>query len=228
MRVGGQNLRESHKLPQLGATPRLRHQTERAKMIWFISDTHFSHARIIELSNRPFGSVEEMNEEIVRRWNEVVAPEDEVFHLGDVALGPIAESLPIVSRLNGTINLITGNHDRPFPPMQKGREDKIAHWTQTYLDAGFISVYPSDALMIGGQTFRLSHFPYDGDSHEGERFVEYRLPDDGTPLIHGHTHSNEFVTRSRAGTLQFHVGVDAHDFRPVSETQIWEAWHEQF
>lgn len=197
-------------------------------MIWFISDTHFGHANIIRLSNRPFGSVEEMNEEIVRRWNETVAPDDEVFHLGDVALGTIADSLQYVSRLNGKISLITGNHDRPFPPMQKGRQEKIEEWTQKYLDAGFDSVFPSDAIMIGGVTFRLSHFPYDGDSHEEERFREHRLVDEGRALIHGHTHGSEFVTRSKAGSLQFHVGVDAHDFRPVSEYQIWKAWREQF
>lgn len=200
-------------------------------MIWFTSDTHFGHANIIRLSNRPFGSVEEMNEEIVRRWNEVVSPDDSVIHLGDVALGSIAESLPIVSRLNGAKMLVVGNHDRPFPPMQKGRIDKIEHWTLRYYDAGFESIQ-GDLRQAGlgdendYQIFNLSHFPYDGDSHEEERFREYRLEDDGTPLIHGHTHSNEFVTRSKAGTLQFHVGVDAHDFRPVSETQILEAFKE--
>ncbi|HIY67347.1 MAG TPA: hypothetical protein H9830_13860 [Candidatus Agrococcus pullicola] len=65
------------------------------------SDTHFGHVRIIELAHRPFAEVTEMDEEIVRRWNAVVAPDDVVLHLGDVALGPIATPLQITERLNG-------------------------------------------------------------------------------------------------------------------------------
>ena len=50
------------------------------------SDQHFSHARISELAERPFATVEEMNAELVRRWNEVVRADDTVLHLGDLAL----------------------------------------------------------------------------------------------------------------------------------------------
>src|SRR5687768_13839820 len=88
--------------------------------IWFTSDTHFNHARIIELSNRPFkankkqSAIEVMNEELIRRWNEVVAPEDKVYHLKDFGLGQMEDTLNIISRLNGTKTLVTGNHDRNF------------------------------------------------------------------------------------------------------------------
>src|ERR1017187_8378616 len=60
---------------------------------WFTADQHFGHKRIIELSGRPFGSVEEMNEAVVDRWNAVVAPDDLVWVLGDFALGRIGESV---------------------------------------------------------------------------------------------------------------------------------------
>ena len=60
------------------------------------SDQHFSHARISELADRPFATVEEMNAELVRRWNEVVRADDTVLHLGDLALGPIDESLSLI------------------------------------------------------------------------------------------------------------------------------------
>jgi len=62
-------------------------------MLWFTSDTHFSHARIIELCDRPFKDYHHMNEFIIGNWNAAVAWDDEVTHLGDVALGPFAESI---------------------------------------------------------------------------------------------------------------------------------------
>jgi calcineurin-like phosphoesterase family protein len=190
---------------------------------WFTSDTHFGHARIIELADRPFASVEEMNEALVERWNERVAPEDTVIHLGDVALGPIEESLKYIERLNGFKILVVGNHDRPFPPMQKGNLTKVSNWTERYREAGFDLILRSFHFKdeaIG--PFNGSHFPYDGDSHDAERFREYRLDDEAIPLVHGHTHSNGVVTRSNKGTLQVHVGVDAWDFRPVSVEEIQE------
>ena len=49
------------------------------------SDTHFSHARIIELAGRPFTSVEEMDDELIRRWNETVAPDDIVLQIDAAA-----------------------------------------------------------------------------------------------------------------------------------------------
>lgn len=189
--------------------------------VFFTSDTHFGHARILELSNRPFDSIEHMNDEIVKRWNEVVKPEDMVYHLGDVALGPIHDSLANVKRLNGRKILVLGNHDRPFMVKSKGAE-KVSQWEQTYRDAGFADVQHKYAVVnMAGTLLYLSHFPYDGDSHEDEeRFKNERLIDKGIPLIHGHTHSNGVVTRSKNDSLQIHVGVDAWDFRPVSSEQI--------
>lgn len=76
--------------------------------VWFTSDHHFGHKRIIELANRPFASVEEMDAEMVRRWNTVVAKGDTVYHLGDFAFDDHANYLP---HLNGQKRLILGNHD---------------------------------------------------------------------------------------------------------------------
>lgn len=76
--------------------------------VWFTADHHFGHARIIELAKRPFASIEEMDEEMIRRWNAVVAKGDVVYHLGDFAF---ADHAPYLSRLNGQKRLIIGNHD---------------------------------------------------------------------------------------------------------------------
>ena len=54
---------------------------------FFTSDTHFGHANIINLCNRPFKDVNHMNDMLVENWNSVVSDDDTVFHLGDFALG---------------------------------------------------------------------------------------------------------------------------------------------
>lgn len=183
--------------------------------VWFVSDTHFSHKNIIKYCDRPFKDIDHMNEALVNNWNEVVMPEDTVFHLGDVALGPIAESLPIIKRLNGYKVLIPGNHDRPFINRDK---DSWRQWQDAYegvFQEVFIGThdYLDDPFNVV-----ISHFPYDGDSQAEERYADDRPLDDGIPLIHGHTHSTDTVTFSRRGTVQIHVGVDARSYRPVA----WE------
>tara|TARA_R110000803_G_scaffold73360_8_gene137209 strand:+ start:2416 stop:2973 length:558 start_codon:yes stop_codon:yes gene_type:complete len=81
------------------------------KRTWYISDTHFSHRNIIKYCNRPFDNIDMMNERMIQNWNEVVHPDDEVFHLGDVAMGNRRLLPEYIKRLNGRIILIQGNHD---------------------------------------------------------------------------------------------------------------------
>ena len=76
---------------------------------WYTADLHFGHRKAIQF--RDFDSVEEMDEALVTQWNEVVAPGDEVWILGDLAMRPHDESLPKVTRLNGYKILVPGNHD---------------------------------------------------------------------------------------------------------------------
>ena len=73
-----------------------------------IGCTHFGHANIIRLANRPFLSVEEMDEKLIENWNATVGPRDTVYHLGDFAF---REALYYVGRLNGNLVPLRGNHD---------------------------------------------------------------------------------------------------------------------
>lgn len=193
-------------------------------MKWFTSDTHFGHKNIIKYSNRPFKDFFHMDAQIVENWNTLVHPEDEVYHLGDVALGPWERWDEILRSLNGFKILVVGNHDRIFrgekPRMQERFAEHYADWFDVVTDE--IKNFP-----VAGKLVNMSHFPYDGDSHDGDRYTQYRLPDDGKILIHGHTHAeyaqtgmDSRVSRSKAGTLQVHVGMDAWDYNPVSEDQI--------
>lgn len=82
-----------------------------AKNIWVTSDCHFGHSTILEYCRRPFESAGEMNEAMIDRWNQVVKPEDTVYHLGDFTLGGYEQFKKIIYRLNGSIILLVGDHD---------------------------------------------------------------------------------------------------------------------
>lgn len=80
---------------------------------FFTSDTHFGHAGLITHGYRPgFASPQAMDETLIANWNSVVSPRDVVWHLGDFTLAGAEPALAYRARLNGTIHLIWGNHDR--------------------------------------------------------------------------------------------------------------------
>lgn len=191
--------------------------------IFYTSDTHFCHKMVAGL--RGFGSAGEHDEAVIANWNATVAPGDTVWHLGDVGLGKAAVILPCVDRLNGTIHLITGNHDAPWP----AHRDSFRH--QRLWLGWFATVQAFARRKIGTTHVLLSHFPYDGDHTAGDRASQYRLRDEGMWLLHGHTHGKErlgqpsyihaatgpdepplVTVRGRA----VHVGLDAWDLRPVA------------
>ena len=190
-------------------------------MRFFSADPHFGHRRICELASRPFTDITTMNEMLVAYWNSVVSPDDEAWILGDIALGPIMESLEYIHRLNGAKYMVWGNHDRCFPGSKKSSGMTPEEWVGVYEAAGFIDVEGETSLVLGSKiVVELSHFPYSGDSHDKDRWEEYRLTDYGITLLHGHTHSKKSVSRSKRGTLQINVGVDAWSFFPASEEAI--------
>lgn len=179
---------------------------------WFTADLHLGHRNIISYCDRPFESVGAMNHAIIARWNEVVDDEDTVWVLGDFALGTIAETLPLAGELRGQLILLTGNHDRCWA----GHGRRAVGWTDRYLEAGFAEVrHGTTTIDIGGSEVRLCHFPYRGDSHDRDRYVEHRPEDDGSWLLHGHVHD-----RWGQDGRMINVGVDTTGFRPISEAEI--------
>lgn len=185
---------------------------------FFTSDTHFGHSNIIRYCDRPFANFEEMDAALVENWNHVVGDTDVVYHLGDVAMGASDRWDEILKSLNGYKVLVTGNHDRIFMGEKPRQREK---WDEKYHE-WFDEVYDNltGLVLSNGEVVNLSHFPYDGDSHDADRYREARLHDDGTTLIHGHTHSSDVITNSAKGSIQIHVGVDAHNYTPVSEQQV--------
>lgn len=173
------------------------------------ADLHVSHHNIIEYAGRPYTSIEEMNEALIDNWNAVVKPGDRVTIHGDLVMGRIAESLPMVARLNGDKVLILGNHDRPWP----GNSEKSRRgWAEQYEAVGLrlIALDWFDEEIKSGLKVRSSHFPYVGDSHDTDRFTDHRPPDKGDWLLHGHVHE-AWKVRGR----MINVGVDVWDYTPV-------------
>lgn len=118
------------------------------KNILFCSDLHFGHDRIRGYSNRPFSSVEEMNEALINNWNARVKPEDDVWHLGDFAFMKLNEFKNVLRRLNGSIHCILGNHDKLLEEnrtelLNMGKIKSIQHYAE---------------LNYNGQIFVLFHY----------------------------------------------------------------------
>ncbi len=132
-------------------------------MIYFIADTHFSEENIMRYESRPFKSINEMNEELIRRWNNLVNADDEVYVLGD--FGADEQETSILNRLNGRKFLIKGNHD--------------VKSNQYYRDLGFDEVY--DHPVILKDFWILSHEPL---------YVNSNMP---YANIFGHVHNSPII-----------------------------------
>jgi calcineurin-like phosphoesterase family protein len=183
-------------------------------MIFLTSDHHFGHERIIELCNRPFSSVDEMNQVMIDNWNDVVYPTDIVIHLGDFIMGTFVENINIIDRLNGKIMLVPGNHDRVSSAYTHKSMSAYQRFMQMYLDHG-LTILPEIESGLLAASVTLCHYPYQGDSHEDDRFVDMRPVDNGDWLLHGHVH-NEWKVNGR----MINVGVDVWDYTPVSLDEI--------
>lgn len=204
---------------------------------FFTSDSHFGH-RLMALL-RGFAPTASRQEDVTERqlaahdwsivdaWNRAVAPDDIVWHLGDLTLKNPELIGDLLSALNGRKRLIVGNHDRAHPMFG---EKAVA--AQGALQAvGFeyvasmatVKIPPTKQYLAaaGGSApahrVLLSHYPYDGDHTEGERGRQWRLRDEGGVLLHGHTHSCEAVHSSAA--REIHVGWDAWG-RPVAAHEV--------
>lgn len=113
---------------------------------WFGSDAHYFHRNILKYSNRPFDSVEEMNEALINNHNAVVKPDDTYFHLGDFSFSGIENTLNILRRLNGKKYFILGNHDQVLQKNRKrifdeGLLEELRDYKEIYVGNQFICLF---------------------------------------------------------------------------------------
>lgn len=168
-------------------------------MIWFTSDTHFGHAGIIRYCDRPYASVEEMDEDMISRWNDCIAPSDTVYHLGDVSFHKPARTRDILFQLNGEITLIRGNHDSGLKPDALARFKEVKDYHEITVRVG-----PNNKK----QKIVLCHF----------RFAVWNHSHYGSWNLFGHSHGSSKVADDQA---QLDVGVDTHDLFPYSLDEVY-------
>lgn len=179
--------------------------------VFFTSDTHFGHSNIIKYCQRPFNSAEHMDEVLISNWNEVVSPQDIVFHLGDFCFGSDKEWIEILKRLNGTKYLILGNHDLK----------KIANSNQ--IKDYFADINMQMRVVVDKQKLLLNHYP----------FLCFEGGYQNVWQLFGHVHSSKHSTgldKERLVHLfptQYDVGVDNNNYRPVSFAQVSQIITEQ-
>lgn len=175
--------------------------------IWVISDTHFGHRNILNFTDekgelirgKVFKSIEEHDEALVKNWNDLVSPQDHVYHLGDVVLA--RRNMEICRRLNGHKRLVRGNHD--------------IFSTKEYIDVGFEEIY--GVRVWPKHNIIMSHIPLHRDSLTGRSWLN----------IHGHLHQGvvkmEIEVDTGIGMMTDYgpdplyrcVSVEHTDYKPV-------------
>lgn len=165
--------------------------------IWISSDSHFGHQRNFLYEPRGFSSIQEHNEQVIKNWNELVAPGDIVYHLGDVMLGDNERGMECLRRLNGNIKLIRGNHDSD------------TRWKLYQTLPNVESLGWAHMLKVGKQHIYLSHFPTIVSNYDIDKPLKARVIN-----CCGHSHTgNPFQDFDKG--LIYHCELDAHANRPV-------------
>ena len=170
-------------------------------MIFLTSDLHLGHDKDFVVQARGFETVEEMNAEIIRRWNERVYPDDDVYVLGDLTLGDVEEGIRLIAKLNGYLHIMRGNHDT---------DKKV----ERYLELpNVVSVQYADVLKYGKAVFWMGHYPtitanYDDDKPWAKHIV----------CLFGHTHQEQPFYNDNP--YMYNVGMDAHNCIPITIDEI--------
>ena len=156
--------------------------------VFVLADNHFGHKNIIDYCDRGFDSTMEMDRWMISAWNSRVSDSDLVYYLGDLSFGNQEYITSILSKLNGTIFLIPGNHD--------SRVKKVLRQSDKHKVLG-----KRVLLRINDDLVTLSHRPL--ETWAGKESL-------CGVLLHGHTHGN-----LEKSTGRLDVGVDSIGYAPL-------------
>lgn len=166
-------------------------------MIYFTSDTHFGHDREFIWKARGFNSVEEMNEEIIKRFNSKVTAEDDLYILGDIIMGD-ASNIEYVKRLNGKIHIIFGNHDTPA-------RREMYEELKNVVECSWANM-----IKYKKQFIFLSHFPTVTTNEDIKEIQSLKQC-----VLNFYAHTHQATPFFEDNPRMFHVGVDSNNCYPI-------------
>lgn len=179
-------------------------------MVYFTADLHLGHRNIIKYCNRPFSSVEEMNQTLIDNINETVKEEDTLVCLGDVAMCSKSELRKWLSQIKcQDRHLLLGNHDRMSHMLEHFHPLNITDHKYWHIEVPWSSKY---------WTFWCSHIPYNENKPDTRGFLRPSMPEGMPPdfILCGHVHE-----RWKHNSLKnINVGVDQWDMKPVSASDL--------
>lgn len=176
------------------------------KNLFFTSDHHFGHENIIKHCNRPYSSVEEMDRDLIKKWNEKIPPNGLVVHGGDLSMDLSWNILQekYLKKLNGRIIFqIIGNHDR-----------KLEKWIYNNKDHNYpfgdkcLIIVKDDDFEYGRKKIVVNHFPELSWYHKEQEAWH----------LFGHTHNNLIHPSKNA----LDITIDATDYYPLSYPELKE------
>lgn len=166
-------------------------------MKFYTADLHFDHKNIIKYCNRPFETVAEMNDVLIKNWNKKVRENDEVFMLGDFTMSGKDRARELLWLLKGRKYLIIGNHDQ-FAK-KKFETEGYLEWAKDY-----------KMIKDEGTKVVLSHFP----------MVSWECQHHGSIHLYGHIHNSDLHYELLSNERMFNVGVDVQDFEPKTLNEL--------
>jgi len=168
-------------------------------MIYYISDLHFNHEKIIKSCDRPFKNVEEMNKILIENWNNRVKESDYAYFLGDFSMAKnnkdIEYVIELIKKLNGNITLIKGNHE--------SRIIKNSEFTELFDE---ITIYKK--INDNGRQVVLMHYPL--EVWERSHYGSYH--------VHGHVHDKKLNYIEN----RFNACVEVNNYMPVTLDEMIE------
>lgn len=169
-------------------------------VIYYTADQHFGHSNIIRFCERPFTSVEEMDEALINNWNETVSHNDTVYILGDLIFRSNKHSTYYIDRLKGMKHLILGNHDHKW--IKNCNLQKYFESVSYYLE-----------IKDGEKRLALCHYP----------MLSWGGAARGTLHVYAHIHNKKdglaFETLKKMDNA-LNAGVEINNYRPVTLDEL--------
>lgn len=168
-------------------------------MIYYTSDLHIGHKAAIRFDERPFVDIEDMEKEIIRRWNEKVTAEDDVYILGDIFYRYKGKPADFLRQLNGRLHLITGNHDYAI------LKDEEA--LSCFADVNHLRM-----IIDNGRRVVMCHYP----------LITWNMKHFGSYHVYGHVHRSisEEVLFMMKQEKAFNAGCMINDYVPCTLEEL--------